>query len=116
MGLGSFLRRVLRLGGTPLAPVEPEGVASLRGSLSVLVTELAELRSKVEQLEGLQLDRELQWTETKDKLLRYLKRVQELDRRAGEEPGGNAARAAQLAKVLETKFPHGTPPRRGGGE
>lgn len=64
---------------------------------------LQALADRVERLEAMQLDRELQWTETKDKLLRYLKRVQELDRRAADP--ATADRANQLANVISAKFP-----------
>lgn len=68
------------------------------------------LEAKIAALEALQLDRELQWTETKDKLLRYLKRVQELDRRhGGAGNGSDDGHAAALAQVLALKYP-----KRGG--
>jgi hypothetical protein len=71
-----------------------------------LVARLEALEAKLAALETLQLDRELQWTETKDKLLRYLKRVQELDRRHGSNSGGEGdAHASALAQVLALKYP-----------
>lgn len=60
-----------------------------------LADTLHALEARVAELESLQLQRELLWRETQDKLLRYLKRVQEVERREGT--GGNGSRAALMA-------------------
>lgn len=66
------------------------------------------LAKRVEELERIQLDRELQWTETKDKLLRYLKRVQELDRRDQPQEPETPAGRPSLSSVISAKFPRQT--------
>lgn len=65
-----------------------------------LADTLAELTRRVADLEALQVSREIEWKETRDKLLRHLKRVSELDRRTGD--GGSPARRA----LLSAKFPN----------
>lgn len=67
--------------------------------------EVRELRQAVEALEGEQLRREMEWRETKDQVLRHLKRVQAIKQHedaAVEEPG----RPSQ-ATVLAMKYNRG---------
>lgn len=79
--------------------------ARLRNALESLETaqnlaaEVGELRGKIEALEALQLDREVQWTETKDQVLRHLKRVQAIrqHQEAAEEPSSRPSQATVLA-------------------
>ena len=82
--------------------------ARLRNALESLETaqnlrvEVQELRAAVAALEAVQLDREVQWTETKDQVLRHLKRVQAVraHQDAKDEPNGDL-----VARVLASKFP-----------
>lgn len=79
--------------------------AKLRSALEALETaqnlavDVGELRSKIEALEALQLEREVQWTETKDQVLRHLKRVQAIrqHQQDAEEPAGRPSLAAVIA-------------------
>lgn len=65
--------------------------------------EVQELHAKVVALEAAQLDREVQWTETKDQVLRHLKRVQAI-RQHSQEPDTGAELRNQL---IARKFPKG---------
>lgn len=65
---------------------------------------LQAVADRVDALERTQLGHELEWRETRDKLLRYLKRVQEIERR--ETPATNGPRGASRA-LLAAKFGRG---------
>jgi hypothetical protein len=60
-----------------------------------------ELRAAVAALDAVQLDREVQWTETKDQVLRHLKRVQAIRQHQEEDKPDNGL----VARVLASKFP-----------
>lgn len=63
-----------------------------------LRVEVTELRSEIEALQALQLEREIQWTETKDQVLRHLKRVQAIRQHQDErEESGRPSQATVLA-------------------
>jgi len=62
------------------------------------------LSRRVASLEDIQLRRELEWTETRDKLLRYLKRLQELDRRQGGTEVGPSWKESRQ-RLMAAKFP-----------
>jgi len=83
----------------------PKRLRDLLGSLEKaqnLSVDVGELRTKIEALEALQLDREVQWTETKDQVLRHLKRVQAIrQHQEAEEP----AQSPVVAQLLARKFP-----------
>lgn len=74
--------------------------------LQQLTQEIFRLNGRVTDLENVQLKRELEWSETKDQILRHLKRAgaikQHIDERTSEEP--TATRPAP-AVVLAAKFP-----------
>lgn len=70
-----------------------------------LSVDVAELRGKIEALEALQLEREVQWTETKDQVLRHLKRVQAV-RQHLEAKEADPTRPSQ-ATVLAMKYRQG---------
>jgi len=82
--------------------------ARLRNALESIETaqnlqvEVQELRAAVAALEAVQLDREVQWTETKDQVLRHLKRVQAI-RQHQEE--ADKPDNGLVARVLASKFP-----------
>jgi hypothetical protein len=83
--------------------------AKLRSALESLETaqnlsvDVGELRGKIEALEAVQLERELQWTETKDQVLRHLKRVQAIRQHQLEPDLGAELRKQLIAR----KFPRG---------
>jgi len=65
-----------------------------------LQVEVRELAGKIEALEAVQLAREVQWTETKDQVLRHLKRVQAVRQHQDADP------AAELRnQLIARKFP-----------
>jgi hypothetical protein len=112
LALGSLLSRFFGPRRHPTAyKIESvaDGLSSLQSAVATLATEVADLRTKVDGLDALQVDREIAWKETRDKLLRYLKRVQELDRRenGGDDESRESAnpRTAQIAAILGMKFP-----------
>lgn len=84
-----------RLFGRPGAR-RSDDLAELRG-------EIAQLRAQVRDLDALQVSREMTFRELSDKALKYLKRVQELDRREQLENG--AGDDDVLGEVLRRKFP-----------
>jgi len=67
-------------------------------SAQKLVSDVGELRSAVEALEALQLEREGQWTEAKDQIYRHLKRMQAIKQYElkDEEPMGRPSAATVL--------------------
>lgn len=85
-------------------PARLRGLLESLESAQKLSVDVGELREKIEALEALQLEREIQWTETKDQVLRHLKRVQAIrqHQEANEEPG----RPSQ-ATVLAMKYGKG---------
>jgi hypothetical protein len=85
----------------------------LRSALESLETaqnlqaEVQGLREKIEALEALQLDREVQWTETKDQVLRHLKRVQAVRQHLeGDAPAEDPTRPS-IAQVIAAKYKKG---------
>lgn len=70
-------------------------------SAQKLSSDVDRLRAAVEALEAIQLQRDLQWTETKDQISRHLKRVAAL-KNAGSDKDD---RADLVAAVLARKFP-----------
>jgi hypothetical protein len=76
---------------------------SLEAAQSLQV-EVHELRGKIEALEALQLEREVQWTETKDQVFRHMKRVQAIRQHAdaAEDP-----ERPSLAAVIAAKYRKG---------
>lgn len=83
-----------RLFGRPGAR-RSDDLAELRG-------EIAQLRAQVRDLDALQVSREMTFRELSDKALKYLKRVQELDRR---EQLDGAGEDDLVSEVLRRKFP-----------
>lgn len=83
--------------------------ARLRSVLESLETaqnlqgEVQALQGKIEALEALQLDREVQWTEAKDQIFRHMKRVQAIRQHASEPDTGAELRNQLIAR----KFPKG---------
>jgi len=73
-----------------------------------LQVEVQELRALVEGLEASQLARELEWRETKDQVMRHLKRVQAIKQHAEGRDQDNPARP-RLADVLALKFRGASP-------
>lgn len=67
-----------------------------------LQAEVKELTGKIEALEALQTDREVQWTEAKDQIFRHMKRVQAI-RQHSQEPDLGAELRNQL---IARKFPN----------
>jgi len=85
------------------------GFLSGRNQGNHLADTLRKLEGRVGELEALQVSREIEWKETKDKLLRHLKRVQELERRSTQDetnPTGYAGMARDA--VLRAKFGRNT--------
>lgn len=78
---------------------------ALRGleSAGALSAQVKELRERVEALDRLQVERELEWQEARDAIYRNLKRAQALKQRSGDEDDG-FQRAQALARTL--KFPN----------
>lgn len=68
-----------------------------------LQAEVRELTGKIEALEALQTDREVQWTEAKDQIFRHMKRVQAIRQHASEPDHGAELRNQLIAR----KFPKG---------
>lgn len=69
-----------------------------------LLGEVGELRTKIEALEALQLEREVQWTETKDQVFRHMKRVQAIrQHQEAAEPEGRPTLAAVIAAKYSRK-------------
>lgn len=82
----------------------PARLRNVLGSLEKaqnLADEVQGLRAAVEALEAVQLEREVQWTETKDQLLRHLKRVQAIKQHQSQADD----RSDLVAHVLARKFP-----------
>ena len=77
--------------------------ASRSDDLAQLRAEVAQLAAHVRDLDALQVSRELTFRELSDKALKYLKRVQELDRRESLEHAGDDGDL--MAEVLRRKFP-----------
>lgn len=67
-----------------------------------LADTLRKLEARVGELESLQVSREIEWRETRDKLLRYLKRVSEVERRTGTDD------SPARRRLLALKFPNST--------
>lgn len=80
--LGAILARFLGLG--PLL----DGLAEIRA-----------LRDALEGLEGQQLAREIEWRETKDQVMRHLKRVQAI------KGSAQSPQDATTQRLLALKFP-----------
>ncbi len=74
------------------------------GAIEATQAEVRALRERVEALERQRGALELHVTEATEKMLRYLKRVQELTRR-GESAEPSAGGDDVLAEVLSRKFP-----------
>jgi hypothetical protein len=101
MALFGFLRRKR---ASPVPPVAPDKLEALEGIL-------AQIRRELDELKGSEALRELQHRELTDKVLRYMKRIQEVERRAEERANGQSggSRAALAARILDLKFPKGVP-------
>lgn len=80
-------------------PARLRGLLESLQSAQKLSVDVGELREKIEALEALQLEREIQWTETKDQVLRHLKRVQAIrqHQEAAEAEPGRPSQATVLA-------------------
>lgn len=63
------------------------------------------LEARVRALEDLQLKREVEWAETSEKLLRYLRRISAVEQRAAEREGGASSDPVTTA-LLRSKYPH----------
>lgn len=75
--------------------------------LAALREEVAQLRAQVRELDGLQLSREMTFRELSDKALKYLKRVQELQRRGETSESDQSEQVSR--HLLALKFPNGRP-------
>lgn len=115
MRLKGFLRAFF--GGSNHPPAPP--AVPIPSEFLKLSEQIAALTLRVEALDGLQVTREAEWAETRDKLLRWLKRSQELDSRQRRELETAAPRTALVSAVLQSKFPNGVnatnaiPPKNG---
>lgn len=65
---------------------------------------LADLQERVALLESREAAHDIAWSEAKDQISRHLKRVREVERRAGNGDGG---RGELSELVLATKFKRG---------
>lgn len=99
MGLLARLRRSLS------APQPEEGPRDVRELIGQLAGGVATLKNRLEELEARQVDREIAFTETRDAVLRHLKRLDELTRRTeARKDGTTDERAAARALLMQAKM------------